>query len=376
MCIRVYPIRPRGKNKYYRLRYKRGDKVLKEPSTETTNRRAAYELARRAEEEANKPQTDWELAADQYQEERYWGSISNRRGWATSRQKFEEFARPESLTDATTRRLSQWASKLRRDGRSEATIRTHLIRLRTFLRWTADQGLLDSPPRVRLPPAGSGGASFPITGEELDRLLAAAEKVMGRQAAASWRRLILGLRWSGLRLGEAHRLWWTGGPDNAIWPQRIHRKRLACFLFRSHTQKGRRDELVKMAEEFRQFLLETPPEQRVGRVFRPRTMDCAGELRCLKTWSKRLSAMGAEAGISREGRPFVAKCLRASFGTAMAKYHVPASTLKHMMRHKHIDTTYRYYVDLAISDIADSLERCEDAGATDGCYLSDCQTPK
>ena len=50
----------------------------------------------------------------------------------------------------------------------------------------------------------------PVTGEELWKLLKATRKVVGAKVAKHWRRLIIGLWWGGLRIGEAVRLRWAG----------------------------------------------------------------------------------------------------------------------------------------------------------------------
>jgi site-specific recombinase XerD len=362
MQVKVYPIRRKGRSAYI-LRYKAGGKVIREATSGTSRRREAYRLAREAEAEANRPNNAWALAADSYEDERAWDSKSNRQNWATARRGFEQFAAPARLSDASTRQLTRWAASLREAGRSEATIRTHLIHIGALLNWAVEQELLDRSPKMKLPALEPGNGGFPITGEELDRLLEAADKIMG-QAAPGWRRLILGLRWSGLRLGEAHRLWWDGETSDAIWPLRLSRKRMACFRFRRRTHKGRREELVKMAEEFRQFLLETPPARRRGRVFRVYTRDRGNEVTWLKSWSQILRDIGEAAGITREGRPFTAKWLRCTFGTALAKKNVPPIALKHLMRHRDIRTTYRYYVHLTMGEIADLLDEGGDLGDT------------
>ncbi len=135
------------------------------------------------------------------------------------------------LRELNEGRLSALQAELRKAGRAEATISGHLAHLHAALAWAADQGLISEIPKIKKPKRGrrSGGADpmkgRPITTEEFERILAAVPKVLSAktripksnkweyktptpESVESWRRLLRGLWWSGLRLGEALELYW------------------------------------------------------------------------------------------------------------------------------------------------------------------------
>ena len=149
------------------------------------------------------------------------------------------------LRELTAERISFLQADLRRRGRAEATIAGHLGHLRAALNWAVDQGLLAAMPEIRRPKRAkrSGRADpmkgRPITTEEFERMLdkitqgltpdparrSATASKQGRkgkrkapktrpptipsvEVMQSWRQLLLGLWWSGLRLGEALNLYW------------------------------------------------------------------------------------------------------------------------------------------------------------------------
>ena len=201
------------------------------------------------------------------------------------------------LRELTPERLSVWQADLRKRGRTEATISGHMAHLRAALAWTVDQGLLAQLPKMKRPKRAkrSGGADpmkgRPISGEEFDRMLDKAavaldpEPVKPKPAAErkrkpyarkpraavapelveSWRHLLRGLWWSGLRLGEALNLYWDR-PDKLCVDLSGKRPMLRIV---AELEKGGRDRLLPIAPELADFLLPTPEAERHGRVFKP-----------------------------------------------------------------------------------------------------------
>src|SRR5690606_21136307 len=108
-------------------------------------------------------------------------------------------------------RLSYYQSKLRERGLAEVTIVGHLAYIRAALRWAVEMGLLASVPKIQMPPRAKAAKVMkgrPITGEELDRLLAKVETVVVPAATPSWKFYLRGLWTSGLRRRESLELWW------------------------------------------------------------------------------------------------------------------------------------------------------------------------
>lgn len=139
--------------------------------------------------------------------------------YQTTFRAFERHVRPTRLRDLTTAKITAFAAGLRKDGLSEASVKRHLGALRAVSRWACRQELLPKVPTFDMPKRGAAAKmkGRPITGEEFDRMLAAVPKVVienydpntpradidADPRVASWRELLLGLWWSGLRLGEA-----------------------------------------------------------------------------------------------------------------------------------------------------------------------------
>ena len=149
----------------------------------------------------------------------------------------ERLAGPVRLADVKASRLAHVAAELRREGKSEITIRNYLAHLKAALRWAVGLGLLLSLPTFPKVQRAKGGKKMkgrPIGAEEFDRMLAAVPKVLTGQdqagakegkkpgkskrpdkkrvadpaAVASWRHYLRGLWWSGLRLRESLALSW------------------------------------------------------------------------------------------------------------------------------------------------------------------------
>jgi integrase len=111
-----------------------------------------------------------------------------------------------------------------------------------------------------------------------------------------------------------------------------------------------------MTPDFAEFVLETPKNERVGTVFKLRSL-IHGQLISAKRVGRIVSAIGEKAGVvvnKADGKFASAHDLRRAFGTRWASRVKPA-TLQLLMRHESIETTLRYYVAQASDDIAAEL---------------------
>ena len=126
-----------------------------------------------------------------------------------------------------------------------------------------------------------------------------------------------------------------------------------------------------MTPDFAEFLLATPPEHRVGRVFPIDTL--AGAPMNPKRVCRVISAIGKAASVvvekdcrrprreddgrrswALETKYATAHDLRRRFGARWAR-KVSTFELQKLMRHASIRTTEEFYVDVAIDDLAASL---------------------
>lgn len=269
---------------------------------------------------------------------------------------------PKLLIALNARQISKYQSALRDEDCADATIKCYLRQLKVALRWAESQGMLHEVPEIKMPKA-RGMKGRPITAEEFDRMLSKIEtgllnvkrstrnqtrKQRGSvdaETVDSWRHLLHGLWWSGLRLGEALKLHWT--EDRELYVD-LSKERPAIVI-RGHAQKSGKDERLSIAPEFAEFLLQTPEEYRTGYVFNPiPRKKQAGRIK-LEWASAVISAIGREAGVkvAENGKGKVkfasAHDLRRAFGTRWSA-RVKPLTLQKMMRHADIKTTLEFYV--------------------------------
>jgi integrase len=266
----------------------------------------------------------------------------------------ETIVNPDRLAKLTPATMSRFQAKLRERGIRDTTIAKILRHVRAVLSWGVSMGMLAKVPAIHTPKRAKGQTIMhgrPIVEEEFERVLAAVPKVRPHDAD-QWLRLLTGLWWSGLRLGEALGLSWDLEAGFAVDLD----GRRPCFRIRAEAQKSGRDEVLPMTPDFATFLMATPPAERTGRVFLLVRQDTM-ELRNPVNVGAIVSSFGKRAGVvvnKAEGKFASAHDFRRSFGTRWAK-RVKPLVLKRLMRHASITTTERYYVDMDADEVADEL---------------------
>lgn len=299
---------------------------------------------------------EWETFRDAY-ETRHLGSLAVR-----SEQKaisvlstYESNMAPRRLADLTTATLTTYASKLRKVGRSEATIAGHLSALRAALNWGKSQSYLTTVPKlpaVARNPSGRLMRGRPLTSSEFARMLRAVRDVVPRPAVRSWRHYLRGLWLSGLRLKESLSLTW----DDSERLQIVTSSEFPMLSVAGQHEKGFRDRLLPLTPDFAVWLLRTPEQDRTGCVFNP-IGDHGQPVRGDDYVGKTISAIGQAARVivdHRRKKFASAHDLRRSFGTRWAR-RVSPQILRELMRHSDISTTMRYYVDLEAEGTAQEL---------------------
>lgn len=339
---------------------------LKRKSTGEKVRREAERFAARLEKELNEGRqadyrTTWPEFRDRYESEvaafKSKGTQTKVQGTFNA---VEKHIGPKYLRAVDTSAISKFSAKLREIGNAEASVASTLRTLKAALRWAARLKLIPEAPHITMPPkAAEKAGGRAVTEEEFERMLSAVPKVLeteGRVAEVarrrrsrygvtpaaieSWRFLLRGLWWSGLRIREAYRLHWTDDRELVI---DLSGKR-PMFRIRSQTDKGRKDRRFPLVKEFADIL----EGDRDGYVFNP--LSISGR-RAGFDWTVRIvAAIGEAAGIvvdrNEAGEPVYASAhdLRRSFGTRWAKRVMPP-VLKLLMRHSSIVTTLNFYVD-------------------------------
>jgi integrase len=276
---------------------------------------------------------------------------------------FEQKCQLERLAHVTTARVTAFATALRNDGRSEATIAHHLRHLKAAMRWANREGLLNELPKFSMPKRVKGAKVMrgrPITTEEFERMIKAVPKVVDNAAAKSWKFYLRGLWESGLRLSESLTLRWEDGPD-AIIVDFSHTRPM--LRIPAEVEKGYRDRMLPMTPGFAELLAKVPVDQQRGRVFK--LIAPNGSLMHVSTWevSRIVSAIGKKTGIVVDervkGDEVVRKFasahdLRRAFGKRWAA-KLPPHQLKEVMRHASINTTLAYYVGDDALDTANAM---------------------
>lgn len=358
---------------------------LKTKSLKTANRLAAERLAAVLEADLNAgryrepKKVTWEEFRKEYEADVFPGQALKTQ-WKTQSMfnAVERLINPRLLVAMDTEQIRKFRRQLRKKGLVEYTVKGHLGELRKVLRWAIRNDFLTSLPQIGMPRKPGGMKGRPITAEEFERMLAALPKVVSPQlspgswkrlpkaqraawtarharATESWKFLLRGLWWSGLRLGEALNLHWA---DDRLLCVDLSRKH-PMFRIRAQADKSRVERLfLPMAPEFAELLLSVPEAGRSGHVFNPVPRKGPEHVRLRVDWvSKVISAIGEKAGVKvaeREPGPRAetpeteikyasAHDLRRAFGFRWALRVMPP-VLQELMRHESITTTMQFYV--------------------------------
>lgn len=341
---RRYKLLKRGNRPHLVVRWHDGQR-WRERSTGTSRRREAERAARdliEAASAAAAPAGDWHDFRQSYAADHLTDLSADYRATTLSAaRKLEELCNPQHVRDVTPRMLTDFRTKMREEGLKASTIESYLKHLRAALNWAHRHGYLREPVSVELPrvPGGEQMKGRPITGEEFDRYLLAARKVLGEHAPPV-EFMLRGYWLSGLRLAEGVRLSW----DNPLELLVVNIDgRLPLVEIPPSLDKARRGGALPLTPDFVEQLRSVPAIHRVGRVFRPlgkrgrplRSVDSIGEL---------LRDIGKESGVVvAEGKTPTPHDLRRSFGVRWSSRVMPP-VLKELMRHRDIKTTLKYYV--------------------------------
>lgn len=322
-----------------------------ERSARTTNRKKAQKAAVEWQlelERGIRPElVTWVKFVERYEMEHLSEvSESSRYDVMLTLKMFVEMVAPKRLRDVNEARISSFRKRLKAKYDSTATINKHLRNVRTAIIWATSQKLMPYPPTIKELKVESGTESKgrPVTAEEFDRMVGAAEKTLGAKKG-EWLFLLRGLWWSGLRLGEAMNLSWDERHDGLTVDLTGE---FPLLRIPAKHQKSRRHELKPIVPEFAELLLSVPEDKRAGFVFNPLAKRNQEDPRVTQgTASRVISELGKQANIVVQQEPkqkfASAHDLRRAFGQRWSRKVMPA-VLKDLMRHADINTTMRFYV--------------------------------
>lgn len=333
-----------------------GDDVTK--SAGTDNPREAEKAAARWEEELGNgilsDVVSWDVFRQRFEDEHLPGlARKSAISYGTALNAFERLMGcPRWLEEVTAGVISQWQSKLLSEKFPATTVASYQRHVLAALRWAESVGILQRAPKVKSPRTGKRMAIMrgrPLTDDEFARMLAAVP-VVRPVDAADWEFFLRGLWWSGLRLGEALRLFWDRDADFSVDLDR----QFPAYRILAEGQKARRDEFSPVAPEFVGLLTDhVPSDKRSGRVFHLRPERGGGLLTDPKVGGV-VAEIGRAAGVvtdQAKGKHATAHDFRRSFGTRWARRVLPV-VLQRLMRHESLQTTMAYYVGFECDDLA------------------------
>lgn len=294
----------------------------------------------------------------------------------TIRSVVEAEVNPQRMAQITAGWISTLRAKLRARGCTEATIGGYVAHLSSALTWAVRWGMLAERPDLggsSRTPKGKRSKGRALCLEEFERLLDKVPDVVlkdeknprisrdaddSERIVESWRHYLRGLWLSGLRLGESLELYWDR--EDRLRVDLTGRRPMLWIP--GALQKSGKDEVLPITPDFAEFLLETPPHERRGRVFNPLRRCHAGSRLTNDRVTRLVGAIGKAANVVVWTNPRDAKRLkyasahdlRRSFGFRWATRIMPA-VLQKLMRHESIETTMTYYVEINAAATADAV---------------------
>jgi len=289
----------------------------------------------------------------------------------------ERILRPRTLGDvADPNALTRLQAKLldgdqsrRKKPRSRHTVRGYMGSVLAAVKWAHLQGWLPSAPKIQKVSTTKRKTmkGRPITKEEFVKMLKCTRREVGKEAAKSWRYLLRGLWESALRLNELmHVSWDIPGTIRPVWED----GQRPVLEIPAIMQKNDTEESIPLLPWFEAVLLKTPPAERSGWAFNPRSLQRRiGRQVCKRRpnaeWVGRvISRIGKAAGIEveqpdeRTGRPAKyasAHDLRRSCAERLRKAGVPPLVICRVMRHSSWETTRKHYAPGDVQDDAELL---------------------
>lgn len=314
--------------------------------------RLAGELAAKLREGryAEASRITWEEFRERFEQERNPSfATRSKDGYSAMFNAVVRLVNPHRLQGLTAPAISRFAGELRKAGLRESSVANHLRHLKAALRWAKQMGLLLEVPAIAMPKRAKGAKHMkgrPISKAEFDGLLAVVPQVVGCNGAELWRRYLLGMWLSGLRLNESLLLYWDRDDRLSVDLTGEH----PVLRIRAEFDKGFRDRVLAVAPDFGDFLKATAVSERTGRVFKVPHPSTGREMNDSREVGRIASLIGRTAGVVVDTDALTGKKkyaslhdLRRSFGERWSQLLMPQELME-LMRHESIGTTMKFYV--------------------------------
>ncbi|WP_161604230.1 tyrosine-type recombinase/integrase [Roseiconus nitratireducens] len=298
----------------------------------------------------------WSDFRDRYEDEHLdSGKPKTAEAFRTAANRLESLCNVRFIQDLDEAKFSQFAAKLRKEGKSPATVRAYQDHLMSALKWAVQIRILaerPTPPPIKVVESSHGRA---LTREEAERIAMQLPKVAGKECATRWAWNLEALWRSGFRSGETFAFTWE--PSRFHHVEDLDGDRPMIAISAEH-EKGGRHRKVPMTPDFAHLLRAVDPADRRGQVFKWTGM--RGGFVTKRTVEKRIAQAGRKAGVivghntAGEDRFATIHDFRRSFGARWSTKVMPP-VLQAMMRHKSIETTLKFYVGENAKRNADAI---------------------
>lgn len=367
---RVWVVCDRKRDCFLLRWHDEAERIRERTSDAETVREAEAEAARWARElERQVPSgaDSWHRCIAKYEATRRWRK-NTWSSWRAALKALYLYMEPRRVGDLDKHELSKFYAR-ELDKKRPDTVRSYKKRIEAFLEYCREElEVIDRVPKIKVEKSAERAKGRAITGEEWDRMLAAAEARRPRDYPL-WQAIMASMYYGGLRLSEATKLRWDWDADFAALY--YHDPPLLYF---STAQKNGQESRLPMPAEFVELCEHIGPK-RTGRVFAglPSNPQRVGTVIC---------EIGKAAGIivNSRGKTASSHDLRRSFGTRWAKRLKKPIMLMKLMRHTDLKTTMDYYVNIDLQDLHEELNRLSgevDFGGTfGGTTNSDAHTEK
>lgn len=148
------------------------------------------------------------------------------------------------------------------DQRSANTVNSTMGAVMAFVRFCAKREWITRVPDVESLDVDDVMKGRPVTGEELDRMIDATERVVGKNEAPSWQFALRVLWFSGFRVGDLMDFHWDD--ERHIRPMWPNREGIFPTITVPSSQKNGKLQEIPLLPELEAFLLEVPKAKRSG----------------------------------------------------------------------------------------------------------------
>lgn len=292
--------------------------------------------------ETEGPAISWSAFRKRYQSEHLVSlSEGSNSAWTSAANHLERIINPKKLTDITKATLLKFRGDLLAEGKSSNTVATYLRTIRASLGWAYEIDLIHDLPKIKTRVGAKKQNSMrsrPITGEEFDRVIAAAPDVRPKD----YKEIVdfLNGLWHGLlRVDELRRLSWL--PSE---PLHIDESGKYPMIFmRAEGHKGRRDCYQPITPEFWE-LINKPGRSRTGYVFP--LPGRRGQM-TRKAIIRIVSAIGSKAGVITDvasGKTATSHDIGRRSGLTRLSRTLKLSQVQQLARHTDPQTTSQFYI--------------------------------